>query len=63
MPIQDDVNQRGRDQAQPLVDQDGCWICLGDTTEGPLGTFCACPGRVAHERCLARWCLQQAGRE
>lgn len=41
-----------------------CWICLGDATDkgdGPLMQPCLCP-RYAHQRCLARWQLQNAGK-
>ena len=40
-----------------------CWICL-DTEEKDgdrLLQPCLCP-RLAHERCLARWQLQNAGK-
>ncbi|GBF95979.1 hypothetical protein Rsub_08102 [Raphidocelis subcapitata] len=40
-----------------------CWVCLGPGGPGaPLALPCACP-RPVHTRCLARWQLQQAGRE
>lgn len=41
-----------------------CWICYDGA--GPAGELlkpCSCPSRVAHRRCIARWQLQQAGRE
>ncbi|GAX84926.1 hypothetical protein CEUSTIGMA_g12347.t1 [Chlamydomonas eustigma] len=50
-------------EAMNDLDQVSCWICLGDKSDGDLKTFCSCPGRLVHEKCLARWCLQQAGRE
>lgn len=40
-----------------------CWICLAGEAEGPLVHPCACPKRVAHRACLARWQLTSAGRE
>ena len=40
-----------------------CWVCLcPGEPDRPLSAPCACP-RPVHERCLARWQLQQAGRE
>ncbi|KAG2495352.1 hypothetical protein HYH03_006621 [Edaphochlamys debaryana] len=39
---------------------DCCWICLGEG--GVLVRPCMCP-RSVHGTCLARWQLQQAGRE
>lgn len=43
---------------------DSCWICLMDCSESPepLEKLCDCPNRLAHKRCQARWCLQQAGK-
>ena len=41
-----------------------CWICLsdaGDIDSGALIEPCLCP-RLAHQRCLARWQLQNAGK-
>lgn len=37
-----------------------CFICLDSA--GDLSKPCACP-RYVHETCLARWQLQQAGRQ
>ncbi|GFR42056.1 hypothetical protein Agub_g2872 [Astrephomene gubernaculifera] len=54
-------------QSQPTMssehvgeDMDCCWICLG--TDGMLSRPCMCP-RSVHPTCLARWQLQQAGRQ
>ena len=57
----DDVRQTGLDQDQG--DAQSCWICLGDSEDGALESFCSCPNRKVHGKCLARWCLQSAGRE
>lgn len=42
-----------------------CWICMDECLEDPgnIDHFkpCACP-RLCHKACLARWCLQQAGK-
>ena len=41
-----------------------CWICLGDATNTESGEMiqpCLCP-RYAHQKCLARWQLQSAGK-
>lgn len=41
-----------------------CWISLGDTTNVASGSMiqpCLCP-RYAHQKCLARWQLQNAGK-
>ena len=41
-----------------------CWICLGEEGEqdsGPIIQPCLCPRQV-HQKCLARWQLQNAGR-
>ena len=52
----------------PLGLSDGleaaCWICLGDATNVESGAImqpCLCT-RHAHEKCLARWQLQSAGK-
>eukprot|EP00955_Chlamydomonas_euryale_P030238 318457-Chlamydomonas_euryale.AAC.5 len=44
-----------------------CWVCLCGDTESPstlgrLRCCCSCPSRPSHPACLARWCLQQAGK-
>lgn len=40
-----------------------CWICMeGATLDSPLFQRCACP-RVVHDKCMARWQLQSAGKE
>eukprot|EP00210_Caulerpa_lentillifera_P006476 g6188.t1 len=40
-----------------------CWICLESSRpENPLLSPCRCPRKV-HESCLARWQLQQAGKD
>ena len=41
-----------------------CWICLGEEGEqdsGPIIQPCLCPRQV-HQKCLARWQLQNAGK-
>lgn len=40
-------------------EDEACWICLSSVT--PLVRPCACP-RLVHQKCLARWQLQQAGK-
>eukprot|EP00798_Chlamydomonas_sp_ICE-L_P001297 gene1297-32646_t len=40
-------------------DEDTCWICL--ESSGELSQPCSCP-RFCHQKCMARWQLQQAGR-
>lgn len=46
-------------------DEPCCWICLGGPEDSPepLQRPCSCPIRHAHASCLARWQVQQAGRE
>lgn len=46
-------------------DEACCWICLGGPEDSPepLQRPCACPARHAHASCLARWQVQQAGRD
>lgn len=40
-----------------------CWICLeGASSDANLVQHCACP-RVVHDKCMARWQLQSAGKE
>ena len=42
-----------------------CWVCLGDSSgegEPPVRSLCRCPSRFAHDACLGRWQLQQAGK-
>jgi len=44
-------------------EDDPCWICLqiiSDEEKLPQ-SFCDCPNRPAHKRCLAQWQLQKAG--
>ncbi len=46
-------------------DADMCWICLEEESESgsaKLISPCKCPRKV-HPQCLARWQLQQAGRQ
>lgn len=40
-----------------------CWICMEGARPGsPLVQRCACP-RVVHDKCIARWQLQSAGKK
>ena len=42
-----------------------CWVCLGESSEEgepPVRALCRCPTRFAHDACLGRWQLQQAGK-
>lgn len=42
---------------------DFCWICMeGERPGSPLVQRCACP-RVVHDKCIARWQLQSAGKK
>ncbi len=59
-PFDDDI---GRDDGANIDQEASCWICLGDAEDGELQTLCKCPNRPVHGKCLARWCLQSAGRE
>ena len=45
------------------LDCDHCWICLESASKAPLIQPCACPGRFVHEKCIARWQLQSAGKQ
>ena len=41
-----------------------CWICLESCSNDDSNAHfrpCSCP-RLCHKACLARWCLQQAGK-
>lgn len=42
-------------------DCEHCWICLETAKTAPLIKPCACP-RFVHEKCIARWQLQSAGK-
>ncbi|KAG1667776.1 hypothetical protein FOA52_010813 [Chlamydomonas sp. UWO 241] len=42
---------------------DCCYLCLSGAEAGPLCIPCACPSLWSHTKCLARWQLQQAGKE
>ena len=44
-------------------EQDVCWLCLdGDSAGSALAAPCACRSMKAHQPCLARWQLTQAGK-
>ena len=46
------------------TEAESCWICLGEGGEqdsGPIIQPCLCPRQV-HQKCLARWQLQNAGK-
>lgn len=43
-------------------DAEHCWICLESAATAPLIQPCGCP-RFVHEKCIARWQLQSAGKE
>ena len=55
---QDPVFEQG-----PVFEQDQCWICMESGARDPLASVCACPGKLAHARCIARWQLQSAGKQ
>ena len=60
------MDQHTIDNAHDPCDglEETCWICLGDAAAAESGSMiapCLCP-RYAHQKCLARWQLQNAGK-
>lgn len=58
----DDDTRRDADQDPSCSTDDVCWLCL-DGPADKLVVPCRCPGLASHPLCLARWQLQQAGKD
>uniref|UniRef100_A0A7S0RQR2 RING-CH-type domain-containing protein n=1 Tax=Chlamydomonas leiostraca TaxID=1034604 RepID=A0A7S0RQR2_9CHLO len=61
--IEDNTETRKDASPMDVEADDVCWICLDDNQdEQVLMSPCKCPRKV-HPKCLARWQLQQAGKQ